>query len=149
MVAKTYNNNIFAIITNLDKKNYNFFSGYNEAQYNELQPYTLLRWLSACQNESKDSEDYIKKTNIINDLIFRLNPDNKNLLLNLLCSIGSGHWIKHAWIAPPKGSKVSKDEEEYKNFYHYNDDEWNMKKKLLTKDDYKELDKYLGRADKG
>lgn len=148
MVVKSYNNNIFAVITNLDKKNYNFFSEYNEAQYNELQPYTLLRWLSACQTE-KDANEYIKKTNVINDLIFKLGTDNKNLLLNLLCSCGSNHWVKHSWIAPPKGTKVSKSNEEYKNFYHYNDDEWKLKQMSLTKEDYQELDKYLGRADKG
>lgn len=148
MVVKSYNNNIFAVITNLDKKNYNFFSEYNEAQYNELQPYTLLRWLSACQIE-KDADEYIKKTNIINDLLFRLGTDNKNLLLNLLCSCGSNHWVKHSWIAPPKGTKVSKSNEEYKNFYHYNDDEWKLKQMTLTKEDYQDLDKYLGRADKG
>ena len=67
MVAKSYNNNIFAIITSLDKKNYNFFKGFNEEQYKELQPYTLLRWLSACQNESADSINYIKKCNELNN----------------------------------------------------------------------------------
>ena len=36
MVAKSYNNNIFAIITSLDKKSYNFFKTFNEEQYKEL-----------------------------------------------------------------------------------------------------------------
>ena len=148
MVVKSYNNNIFAVITNLDKKNYNFFKDYNEAQYKELQPYTLLRWLSAVQTDGKDTLHYIHKTNALNEVIFNLSND-KDLALNLLCGCGAGHWVKHAWIAPPKGSKVSKDDETYKNFFHYTDDEWAIKKETLSKDDYAELNKYLGKADKG
>lgn len=145
MVVKSYNNNIFKVITELDKKNYNFFKNYNEVQYKELQPYTLLRWLSACQNESADSVNYIKKCNELNKLLFKITPEHKNLLLNYLCSIGANHWVKHAWIAPVKEAKQLKQEEEYKNFFHYNDDEWELKREFITKDDYENLDKYLGK----
>jgi hypothetical protein len=148
MVAKSYNNNIFKVITELDKKNYNFFKSYNEVQYKELQPYTLLRWLSAVQNESKDSTYYLNKTNELNEILFQLS-DHKDLLLNLLCSIGSGHWVKHAWIQIPKGNKVNKDEEVVKSFYHYNDDEWNIKKQSISKEDTYAVYQYLGLKDKG
>ena len=149
MVAKSYNNNIFAIITNLDKKTYNFFKNYNEAQYNELQPYTLLRWLSACNNESKDSIEYIKKCNELNKILFKISPEHKSLFLNILCSIGSGHWVKHTWIAPPRGNKVNKYEEIVKQFYKYSDDEWELKKQTLDKNETDEVLQYLGLKDTG
>ena len=144
MVAKSYNNNIFKIITELDKKNYNFFRSYNKLQYDELQPYTLLRWLSSVQNESKDSINYIKKCNELNKLLFQLSPEHKNLLLNFLCAIGSGHWVKHAWVAIPKENKVNKSDRVVKDFYHYNDDEWEIKKQSLSKEEIEDVLNYLG-----
>ena len=148
MVAKSYNNNIFKVITELDKQNYNFFKNYNDVQYKELQPYTLLRWLSAVQTDGKDSIDYLKKTNKLNEILFQLS-EHKDLLLNLLCGCGSKHWVKHAWIAIPKGNKVNKDEEIVKSFYHYNDDEWNIKKQSISKNDIDDVYQYLGLKDKG
>lgn len=148
MAVKSYNNNIFAVITNLDKKNYDFFRGYNDAQYKELQPYTLLRWLSAIQSEGADSIKYLNKTNELNEIIFQLS-EHKDLLLNLLCGCGQNHWVKHAWIAPPKGNKVNKDEGIVKNFYHYNDDEWEIKKQSISKQDIDDVYQYLGLKDKG
>lgn len=148
MVTKSYNNNIFAVITNLDKKNYNFFKDYNDAQYKELQPYTLLRWLSAVQTDGKDSIEYLKKTNKLNEILFQLS-EHKDLLLNLLCGCGAKHWVKHAWIAIPKGNKVNKDEGIVKKFYGYNDDEWALKQPTLDKSDINEVLQYLGLKDTG
>lgn len=144
MAEKTYNNNIFSIITNLDKKNYNFFNSLTDVQYKELQPYILLRWMSALNNG--DDEGYIKKTNKINELIFNLS-NHKNLALNLLCTCGNGKWAKHAWVALPKGIKVNKDIEVVKKFYGYNDDEWKIKSQSLNKDDVNDVLKYLGLKD--
>ena len=144
MAEKTYNNNIFSIITNLDKKNYNFFNSLTDVQYKELQPYILLRWMSVLNNG--DGEEYIKKTNKINELVFNLS-NHKNLALNLLCTCGNGKWAKHAWIALPKGIKVNKDIEVVKKFYGYNDDEWKIKSQSLNKDDVNDVLKYLGLKD--
>lgn len=144
MAGKTYNNNIFSIITHLDKKNYNFFNSLTEVQYKELQPYILLRWMSALNGGN--GEPYINRANKINELVFKLS-NHKNLALNLLCSCGGGNWAKHAWIALPKGIKVNKDIEVVKKFYGYNDDEWEIKSQTLTKEDVNDVLKYLGLKD--
>ena len=81
MAGKSYNNDIFKIITNLDKKNYNFFNSLTEVQYKELQPYILLRWMSALSSVG-DSKSYIDKTNKLNELVFNLS-NHKDLMLNL------------------------------------------------------------------
>lgn len=147
-MAKQYNNNIFKVLTEIDKKNYNFFNSYNEEQYKELQPYTLLRWLSSVQGNDNLCEYYIMKTNnLVNNYVFTLS-EHKNLLLNLLCSCGSNHWVKHNWIPMSKSNKLTKDETLIKNFYKYSDDEWELKKETISKKDVDEILQFLGKADK-
>lgn len=145
-MAKQYKNDIFKVITELDKRNYNFFKNYTEEQYKELQPYTLLRWLSAVQTHNdKESEYYILSTNnLVNSYIFNLS-EHKNLLLNLLCSCGLKTWMKHAWI-PMKTNKINKEEKVAQDFYKLTDDEWNIKKETLTKNDIEEILRYFGKS---
>lgn len=145
-MAKQYKNDIFKVITELDKRNYNFFKNYTEEQYKELQPYTLLRWLSAVQTHNdKESEYYVLSTNnLVNNYIFNLS-EHKNLLLNLLCSCGLKKWMKHAWI-PMKTNKVNKDELIVKDFYKLTDDEWNIKKEYISKNDIEEILRFLGKS---
>lgn len=142
MAGKSYNNDIFKVISELDKKNYNFFNSYNESQYKELQPYTLLRWISSNINEKE-----LIKLNKSNEKIFELS-EHKNLMLNHLCSNSCGHWVKHCWIQIPKGNKVNKDIEVVKKFYGYNDDEMKIKEQSLSKEDINNVLQYLGLKDK-
>lgn len=144
-MAKQYKNDIFKVITELDKRNYNFFKNYTEEQYKELQPYTLLRWLSAVQTHNdKESEYYVLSTNnLVNSYIFNLS-EHKNLLLNLLCSCGLKKWMKHVWI-PMKTNKINKEEKVAQDFYKLTDDEWNIKKETLSKNDIEEILRYLGK----
>jgi hypothetical protein len=147
-MAKQYKNDIFKVITELDKKNYDFFKTYTDEQYKELQPYTLLRWLSSVQGNDLLCEEYILKTNnLVNNYVFTL-TEHKNLLLNLLCSCGSSKWVKHNWIALPKNDKLSKEDKIVKDFYKYDDDEWELKKETISKEEVNELLQFLGKADK-
>lgn len=146
-MAKQYKNDIFKVITELDKRNYNFFKNYDEDQYKELQPYTLLRWLSATQSyNDAESEYYILATNnLVNSYIFHLS-EHKNLLLNLLCSCGLKKWVKHSWI-PMKTTKVDKEEKIVKDFYKLSDEEWDIKKETISKDDVEEILRFLGKSE--
>ncbi len=146
-MAKQYKNDIFKVITELDKRNYNFFRNYDNDQYKELQPYTLLRWLSATQSYNDlDAEYYILSTNnLVNTYIFNLS-EHKELLLNLLCASGSGKWVKHAWI-PMKTNKVDKQDKVLKDFYNLSDEEWDIKKEIISSEDIEEILRYLGESD--
>lgn len=145
MATKNYSNDIFKVLTEIDKRNFDFFKSYDEKKFNELQPYTLLRWLSSVS--TGNSEHYILKTNeIVNTKLFQL-TEHKELLLNMLCSCGIGSWTKHSWI-PIKKEKIDKDETLIKSFYKLSDEEWNVKKTIITKEDKEEIMKYLGKMDK-
>ena len=145
MATKNYSNDIFKVLTEIDKRNFDFFKSYDEKKFNELQPYTLLRWLSSVS--TGNSEHYILKTNeIVNTKLFHLS-EHKDLLLNMLCSCGIGSWTKHSWI-PIKKEKIDKDETLLKSFYKLSDEEWDVKKNIITKEDKEEIMKYLGKMDK-
>lgn len=145
MATKNYSNDIFKVLTEIDKRNFDFFKSYDEKKFNELQPYTLLRWLSSVA--TGNSEHYILKTNeIVNTKLFQLS-EHKELLLNMLCSCGIGSWTKHSWI-PIKKEKIDKDETLIKSFYKLSDEEWDVKKNIITKEDKEEIMKYLGKMDK-
>lgn len=145
MASKTYNNDIFKVLTEIDKRNFDFFKSYDEKQLKELQPYTLTRWISSVS--TGDAEHYVLKTNsLINNKLFQLS-ENKELLLNLLCCCGIGKWTKHSWI-PIKKEKLDKDEDLLKSFYKLSDEEWSLKKKIINEDEKDEIFKFLGIKDK-
>lgn len=145
MATKNYSNDIFKVLTEIDKRNFDFFKNYDEKKFNELQPYTLLRWLSSVV--TGNVEHYILKTNeIVNTKLFQLS-EHKELLLNMLCACGSGSWTKHSWI-PIKKEKFDKDETILKTFYKLSDEEWEVKKNIITDDEKNEIMKYLGKMDK-
>lgn len=145
MAAKNYSNDIFKVLTEIDKRNFDFFKNYDEKKFNELQPYTLLRWLSSVV--TGNVEHYILKTNeIVNTKLFQLS-EHKELLLNMLCVCGIGSWTKHSWI-PIKKEKSDKDETILKTFYKLSDEEWEVKKNIITDDEKNEIMKYLGKMDK-
>lgn len=145
MATKNYSNDIFKVLTEIDKRNFDFFKNYDEKKFNELQPYTLLRWLSSVS--TGNTEHYILKTNeIVNTKLFQLS-EHKELLLNMLCACGSGSWTKHSWI-PIKKEKSDKDETILKTFYKLSDEEWEVKKNIITDDEKNEIMKYLGKMDK-
>jgi hypothetical protein len=145
MATKTYNNDIFKVLTEIDKRNFDFFKTYDDKKFKELQPYTLLRWLSSVSKGN--SEHYIIKTNnIVNTKIFEL-AEHKELLLNLLCACGIGEWTKHNWL-PISKEKVDKMEKELRGFYKLSDEEWELKKNYITDDEKKEIMQFLGKMDK-
>lgn len=141
-----YNNDIFKIITELDKRNFGFYKKLNEKQYKELQPYILLRWFSSTNGNDSISKQNLLNANELNKIMFGLG-DNKDLLLDLLCNCGSGKWCKHSWIPIPKAEKASKDDEILKKFFNCNESEYKDKKENLTKEEVKEIMQYLGYAD--
>lgn len=145
MATKTYSNDIFKVLTEIDKRNYNFFKSYDDKKMKELQPYTLLRWLS-CVNTGNSEHYILKSNNLINTRIFNLS-EHKELLLNMLCSCGIGSWTKHSWI-PIKKEKLDKDEALLKSFYKLSDEEWSLKKSSINKNEKDEIMKFLGKMDK-
>ena len=56
---KEYKNNIFDVIKQIDKKNYQYFDSLNEEQKKEIHPYTLARWMTTVAQPNDHKKDNI------------------------------------------------------------------------------------------
>lgn len=91
-----YKNNIFEVLKNIDKNNFSYYKTLLPEQKDELQPYTLLKWLSNTYDKNTD-EYYTKMTQeMINKYYNKI--EDKELLFQLLCCCGIGNYVKHKWI---------------------------------------------------
>ena len=135
-----YKTNIFDILKTINNKKYYFYKKMDKDSIKELQPYTLLRWMSS--NTIGENSNIIKNSNKINELIFSLS-DDKNLCLNLLCTLGNNRFRKYNWIAINKENKT-KEDDIIKVFYKLDDESYQLKKKKITKEEIIDILHYLG-----
>lgn len=150
MTIKSYKNNIFEVITHLDKNDYDYFKNLTEEQLKEIQPYVLLKWLSTLQEKNISKAEYY--TLVTNELVnerFWVLSKFKELQLQLLCATGSGQWTKHAWLSEKKKPKKDKKREFLRTFYsNLSDDEFVMKMDIITDEEIAEILHNMGADEK-
>lgn len=147
-MAKTYKNDIFEVIKQMDYKNYGYYDSLNDEQKKEIQPYTLMRWEScASGNENNHKALTLKVNNNVNQHFWELSK-YKDLQWKLLCTCGNKQWTKHQWLPM---SKVSNDKQ-YKvirDFYkNLNEQDFAIVYQSLSKDDIDTIYQNLGLKDK-
>ena len=147
-MAKQYKNDIFEVLKQIDNKNYQYYESLSVEQQKEIQPYTLLRWLSSLAGNEQDHIKYTLETNEkVNKRFWELSK-YKDLQWKLLCSCGSKKFIRHQWIPMSKTNK-DKNYNMLRKFYsNLNDDEFEMKYREMTSNDIKDVQKFLGILDK-
>lgn len=147
-MAKQYKNDIFEVIKQLDNKNYQYFDTLTDEQKKEIQPYTLMRWLStASGNESNHSIMTITVNEIVNNHFWELSK-YKDLQWKLLCACGLKKWMRHQWIPMSKSSN-DKQYTIIRQFYsNLNEQDFAIKYRTLTKDDIENIYRYMGLKDK-
>lgn len=147
-MAKQYKNDIFEVLKQIDNKNYQFYESLSTEQQKEIQPYTLLRWLSALAGNEQEHINYtIKTNNNVNKRFWELSK-YKDLQFKLLCTCGSKKFIRHQWIPQTKSTK-DKNYNMLRKFYsNLNDTEFKMKLNEITSDNIKDIQKFLGLLDK-
>lgn len=145
MVAKTFNNNIFQVLTHIDKKDYNYFKNLSDEQLNEMQPYTLLKWLSHVSTDNNKAEYYTLVTNeLVNNNFWKMSK-YKDLQIQLLCACGCGSWTKHSWLKVKTASKKDKKIAELRKFfYNLTDEEFEYKIKNMNKKELEDTYNNLG-----
>lgn len=145
MVAKTFNNNIFQVLTHIDKKDYNYFKNLSDEQLKDMQPYTLLKWLSHVSTDANKAEYYTLVTNeLVNNNFWKMSK-YKDLQLQLLCACGCGSWTKHGWLKTKTVSKKDKKINELRKFfYNLTDEEFEYKVKNMDKKELEDTYNNLG-----
>lgn len=92
--------NIFNELKQVDLKNVDFFQTLDDKQQKQLQPYTLMRWLSGCEGPYKYF--VLRMVNdFVNNNYSLIKTEDKELLWKLLCLCGTEEVNKYSWIKPP------------------------------------------------
>lgn len=142
-MAKSYKNDIFEVIKNIDNKNYNYYDTLSDEQQKEIQPYVLMRWISTVNDEKKHIDFNNKVNNNVNLYFWQLSK-YKDLQYKLLCTCGNKMFNKHLWVASSK-SNIDKNFKMIKSINSsLTDDEIRFKYKNISASELKEITQNLG-----
>lgn len=142
-MAKTYKNDIFEVIKQIDNKNYDYYTTLSDEQQKEIQPYTLMRWISSVPNEEIHQEFNMKVNNNVNMHFWELSK-YKDLQFKLLCTCGNKGYNKHQWVAISKSNK-DKTLNSIKDYFSgLTDQEIKMKYERMDKTEIKDIKNFLG-----
>lgn len=94
-----YKLDIFKLLRNIDKGDYQYFDNLSEDEIKEIFPLILMRWMSST-NEPEPLLYYLLSMESFNKNLWKI-VDNKELCYNLLCSVGAGNVYNHKWIKGP------------------------------------------------
>lgn len=147
-MAKDYKNNIFEVIKEIDKKNYQYYDSLDEEHKKDIQPYTLARWISSVDGKDYKQEWYNHSINNNVNMYYWDLSKYKDLQWKLLCSCGTSGWNKHKWI-PLSKSLTNKEYNILRKFFNQlNDNEFDMKYSEMTSEEKQSIFEYLGILDK-
>lgn len=146
-MAKQYKNDIFEVLKHLDNKDYGYYESLSEEQQKEIQPYTLVRWMSAIYGNESSHQSLNNRVNErVNKRFWELSK-YKDLQWKLLCTVGNKITYKHQWI-PTTKSNTDKVTSLLRRFYsHLNDEEFQLKLKTIEKSEISDIKHYLGEED--
>ena len=84
---------IFYLLGELDKKNYDLWNKLTEEQQKEFAPLVVMRWMAG----TTDIHQLTLLNDLVNIAIFNL-PEHKEFLLKLLTVCSSGKPKRYSWI---------------------------------------------------
>jgi len=92
-LAKERALDIFMLLGEIDKKNYNVWDSLSEDQKKEFSALVTMRWMAG----TTDERQIIFLNEVVNLAVFNL-PDHRELLLKLLTVCSSGETRRYTWI---------------------------------------------------
>jgi len=130
---KEYKNDLFKdIIPALDRRDVLYYNRLSDEQKKEISIWTLTRWMSST---SKNASEQLFIVNKVVNMSSKFLNKHKELQWMLLALTGSGVPVHHPWIAPPRGIKKNRLEEEILTHYpHLKDDELELLLNLNSKE---------------
>jgi hypothetical protein len=101
-MAKESSIDIFWLLGQLDRKNFNVWDELTEQQRKDVQPYVILRWLAGCT----EPEQQVKLGEIAAACVFDLGK-HPDLMLRVLTACTTGGTKRYRWQNPKGQQKVS------------------------------------------
>lgn len=93
-MARERSLDIFWLLGELDRKNYDLWNKLTEEQRKELSPVLVLRWMLG----TRDPVQLLILNEVVNTLVFSLGSAHKELLLKLLTISTSGSSQRYQWL---------------------------------------------------
>lgn len=105
-----YKNSIGRVLSEIDKKNYDYHTNLDIDQNKEIVPLILMRYISDVTGDADTYEWFIERTNqAVNKHHWQLSKNHKDLLWRLCAVVGAGFAADHKYIKTEK-QKVNKFE---------------------------------------
>ena len=127
---------VFWLLGEIDRKNYNVWDSLSEVQQKEFAPLVVMRWMAG----TTDQRQLIFLNEVVNTTIFNLGS-HKELLLKMLTVCSSGDTKRYSWVNYKVGGskKTSKKVELIAEHYKVSINEAEDILPLLGNDDIMEL----------
>ena len=135
-MAKERSIDIFTLLEQIDRKNYQIWDSLTEEQRKEFSPLVTLRWMAG----TTDPVQLIFLNEIMNPTIFTLG-DKKEFLLKLLTVCSNGKLKRYQWINYKVGGskKMKKSVELIANHYKLGPKEAEDTRRLFNEEELIEL----------
>lgn len=139
---KAYALDIFSVLDRINKKDYDAYKGWSEAEQKAFQPYVVMKWMFGTDN----TKTLTRLNTRANPYVFNLGTNHKELAYMLLCAVGQGKsqrytWVKTATKPAPKPMTVGVIME----FYGYSERHARDALPLLDKEEVLDMAQWLGR----
>jgi len=136
---------LFKTLGQIDRKNYQAFSEFDDGQRKEFAPYVYLRWLSGTSNK----QQVVLLNEFVNPVAFYFtlkDHSHKELLFKLMTVCTSGSGQRYSWSIPKRaqGSKPLSNQV-VRQAYRYNFRKAEDALKVLTAEDVVEMAEQQGK----
>lgn len=137
-----YANDIFAVLSAIDKKNISYFDSLTEKELKDISPYVLMKWLAG----TSDPYQVYVLNEIINTRVFNLQK-HKELLIALLTVCTDGKSKRYKWMKSKTVSNYGNCISVIKDYFNYNTKDAKEAFNILTEQDILLYADHLGRQD--
>jgi len=89
---KAYKVDIFALLGNIDIKNYEYFNSMTDEEKKSISPLILMKWMAS----TRDARQVYFLNELVNPLVFPFHT-HKELLIKLMCACAGGKRQRYTW----------------------------------------------------
>lgn len=144
---KSYSLNIIDFLKHIDARDYEKYKSLSDEDKKSIAPLVLMRWMSSTW-DGQTHRYYCQAVNEMVNKNFWDLANHKDLQMRLLFATGLGKSIGHRWIKANISKKIKTIDDFIKEFYDCSNDEVEVIKLKLNKEDYENILFYYGVPEK-
>lgn len=102
-MAKDFALDIWQLLKNIDKKNYDYYDSLTQDQKKAYAPFVAMRWHTGTQ----DRRQVLLNNELVNKYVFNIG-NHPGLLYRLQCVASQGQPQRYSWLSGSKANKKQK-----------------------------------------